>query len=434
MSNERIEGLLQFLHKSPSPFHATANLAALFELKGYAQLNEADSWSLSAGEKYYYTRSDATFVAFRVGSNPVEKGVRLLGAHTDSPCLKIKPTPEIRGKGYHQLGVEVYGGALLNPWFDRDLSLAGRVTGLDASGVLVSSLVDFEKAVAYVPSLAIHLNREANKNKTVNPQTEMNLLLDISDDKFNFRDVLLEAVNTQNPAAGITQVLDFNISAYDVQPPAVVGLRDAFLASARLDNLLSCYVAAESLLACSDLEGGEQTTVLVCNDHEEVGSRSEAGAQGTILNDLFSRLEPQADSRQRMLRTSLMFSIDNAHGVHPNYTDRHDANHGPRLNAGPVIKFNSDQSYATSSDTAAFVRWLAKDGEELPVQSFAIRADMRCGSTIGPITAANLGIKTVDIGVPQFAMHSTRELAGIADIMYLRELLDRFLRVVSIPI
>ena len=428
MTDATVSGLLSFIKKSPSPFHACRELAALFQNSGFIQLDEKQAWNLESGKAYFYTRADASIVAFRLGENTSERGMRLVGAHTDSPCLKVKPSPELFKQGYTLLGIEVYGGALLNPWFDRDLSLAGRVSGVNEQGELQSSLVDFERAIATVPSLAIHLNREANQNKTTNPQKEMNALLCAARKDFSFRDLLLEQANQQlaEQAAGseqnYTEILDFNLSFYDVQAPSVIGLGDEFIASARLDNLLSCYLAAQALMN-SDTD---QTAVLVCNDHEEIGSRSEAGAQGTILKDLSSRICEIESERQQMLRHSMMFSIDNAHGIHPNYPDRHDDSHGPIINQGPVIKFDADQSYATSSDTAAFVRWLASQDKAIPLQSFVTRADMRCGSTIGPITATNLGIRTVDIGNPQFAMHSCRELAGVKDAGYMCDLVERF--------
>ncbi len=430
MADTTVDGLLSFLKNAPSPYHACRELSEMFQQHGFIQLEEKDAWNLKAGLGYFYMRSDASFVAFRLGEAPEKQGVRLVGAHTDSPCLKVKPNPELSRQGYALLGVEVYGGALLNPWFDRDLSLAGRVTGLNTRGELSSSLVDFKKAIATVPSLAIHLNREANKNKSTNPQKEMNVLLSGAIENFSFRELLLNEVNKQRESGEeFKEIFDFNMSFYDVQAPCLVGLNDEFIASARLDNLLSCYLAAVALLN-SDTD---QTAVLVCNDHEEVGSRSETGAQGTILNDLMSRISDNQSERQQMLRHSMMFSIDNAHGIHPNYPDRHDESHGPKINFGPVIKFDADQSYATSSETAAFVRWLAQQGETIPLQTFVTKADMRCGSTIGPITATNLGIKTVDIGNAQFAMHSCREMAGAADAVYMRSLIDRFYSAQTLP-
>lgn len=429
MSSFKLQGLLDFLQSAPSPFHAVDSLCRRFSSAGFERLDERSEWSLEPGRAYFYTRSDASIAAFRLADDIADRGVRIVGAHTDSPCLKLKPKPELSRNGYSLLGVEVYGGALLNPWFDRDLGLAGKVSGLNAAGELVSALVNIQEPIGYVPSLAIHLNREANNKKSVNPQKEMNVLLGSVDENSSFTDILLDRVQTENPDLKLEKILNFNLSFYDLQAPSAVGLHKEFVASARLDNLLSCYLGAESLLA-SD---GKQSSILICNDHEEVGSRSDVGAQGTMLNDLLARLCRDPVDRQRCLRHSMMFSVDNAHGVHPNYPDRHDAMHGPLLNNGPVIKFDADQSYATSSETAALVRWLAEAAPEIPLQEFVTRADMRCGSTIGPITAANTGVKTVDIGNPQFAMHSCRELAGAQDCESMLKLLIRFLDVAKIP-
>lgn len=416
--------LLDFLKRSPTPFHACQNLSELFAEAGYKALDEGEDWQLEQGQNYFYSRADSAFVAFKYRQGIEREGIRLVGTHTDSPCLKVKPEPELHSKGYLRLGVEVYGGVLLNPWFDRDLSMAGKISGLNTQGKLESALIDFQRAVATIPSLAIHLNRDANVNKTVNAQKELNALLAYSD-KQSFRELLLAEAKRQNPDLNIEQVLDFNISFYDTQAPALLGLNNEFIASARLDNLLSTYIAAAAMLE-SD---ADKSAILICNDHEEVGSRTDAGAQGTMLKDLLARVVPDAAVRQSVQRKSFLMSIDNAHGIHPNYPDKHDQNHGPTLGKGPVIKFNANQSYATSSDSSAVVRWLAQSGStEIPLQSFAMRADMACGSTIGPLTASNVGIPTVDIGVPQFAMHSIRELAAVQDVDSMRELVIRFLK------
>lgn len=450
MSSANVSGLLHFIHNSPTPFHAVANLSALFVEHGFVRVDEKQDWQLAPAGKYFVVRSDSSIVAFIVGAQScVEQGIRLVGAHSDSPCLKVKPNPEILKNNYLQLGVEIYGGALLNPWFDRDLSLAGKITALDMDGKLCSILLDFKKPIATIPSLAIHLDRDANNNKTVNPQREMNAILWQSTKKTSFKQRLLAQAKIEHPQLALADVLDFNLSFYDTQVPAVIGMDDEFIASARLDNLLSTYVGAIALLAAD----ATCTSVFICNDHEEIGSRSETGAQGTLLNDVIARLVPNTIDQQKCMRRSLMLSVDNAHGIHPNYADKHDQEHGPELNAGPVIKFNSDQSYATNSETAAVLRVLAAnstliaDGIDpasdatqvvnsgtIPLQNFVMRSDLRCGSTIGPITATNSGIKTVDLGVATFAMHSIRELGGVKDVDMLHDLLVRFYTCEQLPI
>lgn len=414
-----IQGLLNLLKASPTPFHAVQNMAQQLTAQGFQILKESESWDLANGGKYVVLRNDSSLVAFIKGrKNVAERGIRMVGAHTDSPCLKVKPNPELNNKGYFQLGVEVYGGALLNPWFDRDLSLAGRISYVDKKGSLATALVDFEKPLAVIPSLAIHLDREANNGRTINAQNHLPPVLMMTEGKQDFREWLKREISGYMP--DVEKVLDYELSFYDTQSPAVVGLQGEFIASARLDNLLSCYVGLQALLAAT----GEENSLLVCNDHEEVGSQSTSGAEGTLLKTVLERWMPDIEDRARALDASFMISTDNAHGVHPNYSDKHDANHGPLLNAGPVIKVNANQRYASNSETQALFRHLCEQ-EKIPVQSFVVRSDMACGSTIGPITAAALGVKTVDVGIPQLAMHSVRELCGTKDPEYLYRVLKR---------
>jgi len=322
----------------------------------------------------------------------------------------VRPHPEKNRRGYFQLGVEVYGGALLNPWFDRDLSLAGRVVVRDPSGRLRSHLVDFHRPLAVIPSLAIHLDREANRNRSINAETDIQPLLGqlVGDATGDLRLLLAQELAVNGAAVG--EVLDFELCLYDTQPPARIGLGGEFIAAARLDNLLSCYVGVRALLASQ----GNETRLVVCSDHEEVGSASASGAQGPFLESVLMRLLPDATERTRALMASLLISADNAHGVHPNFPARHDDNHGPLLNRGPVLKVNTNQRYATNSVTAARLRQWARDAD-VPLQTFVARNDMGCGSTIGPLTAARIGVPTLDLGVPTLAMHSIRELAGAAD-------------------
>ncbi len=416
--------LCDFLSRATTPFHAVEAMSSRLAEAGFTRLHEAETWRLDAGGRYFLTRNDSSIVAFTLGGDaPPEQGMRMVGAHTDSPCLMVKPEPEKNTRGYFQLGVQVYGGVLLNPWFDRDLSLAGRVSYRAGDGSLRSALVDFRRAVATIPSLAIHLDREANQSRSINAQTDIVPLLALLADNEtpDFRALLIEQLRAQHPAAEVEEVLDFELAFYDTQPAATVGIRGEFIASARLDNLLSCFTGMESLLQADP----GQSTLLVCNDHEEVGSLSTSGAQGPMLRSVLRRIAGDEDAYASLVDRSLMISADNAHGVHPNYADRHDDNHGPLLNGGPVIKINANQRYATNSETAGLFRLLARE-EGVPVQSFVVRSDMACGSTIGPITAGGTGIPTLDVGVPTFAMHSIRETAGSDDAWSLCRVLTRF--------
>ena len=432
---EFVNGLIDFIKSSPTPFHAVESMSQILEQHGFKQLDEADPWEISNGQpegRYYVTRNDSSIIAFQLNNSLVENGMRMVGAHTDSPCLKVKPNPEIINNNYLQLGVEVYGGALLNPWFDRDLSLAGRVSYLNEDGAIDHQLINLEKPVAVIPSLAIHLDREANDKRTVDKQKHLPPILmklpeNEGDTIADFKAMLLKLVNVKNDLAEVKhakaeKVLSHELYFYDVQPPAVIGLHDDFIASARLDNLLSCYTGLMALIADDD----KQNALLVCNDHEEVGSMSAAGAQGPFLKSVLERLCGNDENTSRMIANSVMISADNAHGVHPNYADKHDSNHGPILNNGPVIKMNANQRYASNSQTGALFEHLCELAD-VPVQSFVVRSDMACGSTIGPITASEIGVKTVDVGVPTFAMHSIRELAGRWDAFYLYRVLRQFL-------
>jgi aspartyl aminopeptidase len=431
------EGLLQFLQQSPTPFHAVQTMQSNLHNAGFELLDEEDTWHLKPGRRYVVQRNGSSIIAFTLGQgDPAETGFRMSGAHTDSPCLKLKPNAVMPANpqtgGALQFAVEVYGGALLAPWFDRDLSLAGRVEYRLTDGSLDSALLNWERPLATVPSLAIHLDREANSNRTINAQKDLPpvLALQTSAADFDFNRWIIDALQAQQGVGKVDSVLAHELYFYDTQPPAMVGLYQDFIASARLDNLLSCYVGQQALLADQQAQA-DGFTLLVCNDHEEVGSNSACGAQGPFLRSVLARISAQlstgdaAESVERMIRRSLFLSIDNAHGLHPNFADKHDSNHGPLLNAGPVIKVNANQRYATNSRTTALFKSLCEKAE-VPVQSFVVRSDMGCGSTIGPITASGLGVETIDIGVPTYAMHSIRELAGSDDAWYLARVVKRF--------
>ncbi|MFT5211944.1 MAG: aspartyl aminopeptidase [Flavobacterium sp.] len=415
--------LLDFIESSPSPFHAVQSMSSRLLDADFTQIFEEDTWSLSPG-KYFICRNASSIVAFIIGTEDLtESGFRMVGAHTDSPCLKVKPNPALLRDHYLNLAVEVYGGALLNPWFDRDLSLAGRVSFENEEGHLISRLINFKRAIGTIPSLAIHLDRDANNGRTINPQKDIPplLLINNKDDSQTFEDILKAQIKSEHVDVSVNKILAHELSFFDTQAPALLGINEEFIASARLDNLLSCYIGLSALLNAGDT----LSTLLVCNDHEEVGSTSAEGAQGPLLKSILERLIPDNEKRYRSISRSMMISADNAHGIHPNYPDKHDSNHGPLLNKGPVIKINANQRYATNSETTAYFKHLCGK-ENVPTQSFVVRSDMACGSTIGPLTAKEIGIRTLDIGVPTFGMHSIRELAGSEDTGYLLTALSAF--------
>lgn len=420
MDSEQIvfnRGLRGFLDSAVTPFHAVEALIEILGEAGFERLDESDEWSLSAGGKYFVTRNDSSMIAFVSGAeNPLESGMRMVGAHTDSPCLMVKPQPEIYANGYLQLGVEVYGGVLLNPWFDRDLSIAGRIVVESVEGVLSQKLIDFKRPVAVIPSLAIHLDRDANKNRSINAQTDIPPILMRADKDRNFKQLIEKTFLLKGE-----RVIDYELCLYDVQCAAELGFNNDFFTSARLDNLLSCYIAAQALIHAD----GRHNCLMVCSDHEEVGSLSASGADGTFLESVVDRLLDSPPPHSRILNRSLFISCDNAHALHPNFKALHDGQHQPVLNGGPVIKTNVKQRYATNSLTSALFRKLCSDAD-IPLQTFVSRSDLGCGSTIGPVTAARLGVPTLDVGIAQLAMHSCRETAGVEDPIRLAKALEYF--------
>ena len=419
--------LLHYLNQSPTPHHAALGLLNNLKATGFQCLDELEAWQLKPGGRYCFLRNGTTLVAFVVGLNDVhETGIRMIGAHTDSPCLKVKPNPDIYSAQCWQLGVEVYGGLLFNPLFDRDLGLAGQVLIRDGDGCVQSMLFDSKQPVGVVPSLAIHLDRDANTQRTVNAQLHLPVvmaMLDPKGERPTLKQWLRDQLQAQTSSLTIEEVLDFDLCFYDTQPGAIVGVNGDYITSSRLDNLLSCYTATQALIAA----GNQHSALLVCHDHEEVGSQSAVGAQSDLVPSVLRRWCGAGESFTRVMRRSLLLSVDNAHALHPNYLHCYDAQHGPIMHQGVVIKSNANQRYASSASTQAFFRQLCAT-HRIPVQHFVVRSDMGCGSTIGPMSAAALGVDTLDIGVPTFAMHSIRETAGTQDVEYLRHALTVFLQ------
>ena len=398
-----IDRLTKFLDRSPTPWHAVANTAEHLERSGFIRLDERAAWSLEASAAYFVVRSDGALVAWR---QPVDvAGWTIFGAHTDSPNLRVRPDPVVKKHGYFQLGLEVYGGVLLSTWFDRDLSLAGRVA-IANEGAVLTELVDFERPVGMIPNLAIHLDRDANKGRKINPQDELPLVISRAEEdaEMDFSETIARELGRS-----AAEISAFEICAYPIEESQVIGLEGEFLASARLDNLLSCFIVSEALIQNDAAEG----TMIVLNDHEEIGSVSTGGADGPFLESILRRATIFSDF-ERVRVNSLMISIDNAHGVHPNYASKHDESHRPLLNEGPVVKVNANHRYATTAITQGLIEQAAERAD-VSLQYFSGRADLGCGSTIGPLTAGRLGIDTIDLGCAQFAMHSARETCGIKD-------------------
>ncbi len=414
-----VHDLLEYIDASPTPFHAVSETITRLEAEGYRALDEADVWDVGPGDKVYVVRGGGSIAAFHVGTAPSDQvGFRLLGAHTDSPNLRVKPNPELQQSGYGQLGVEPYGGVLLHTWLDRDLSLAGRIALADGT----TRLVDFGRELLRIPSLAIHLNREVNaEGLKLNPQKHMAPILALNDlGEMDLRRVLA----AESADLKAEDLLAWDLMAYDVQPSTRSGLGREFIHAARIDNLASCHAGLVALLGSAG--AGDVTRGIVLYDHEEVGSRSAQGAASNFLRSCLQRLSgTSTESFHRAIAKSFLISADMAHAIHPNYSDLHEPQHKPVLGGGPVVKINVNQSYATDGESwASFERWARE--AKVSTQRFVIRSDLRCGSTIGPITAAELGIRTVDVGNPMLSMHSCREVAAAADVPKMIDVLKRF--------
>ncbi|WP_394832372.1 M18 family aminopeptidase [Pendulispora rubella] len=420
-----LKDLLAFLRNSPTPYHAVESAATRLTDAGFQALLETDSWKDLAPGKYFVAHGESALVAFVIPATRDVRGFRLVGAHTDSPNLRLKPKPEYKKEGYAQLGVEVYGGVLLNSWLDRDLSLAGRVL-VRTNGKLESKLVRFDRPLCRVPQLAIHLDRDvSDKGLVLNKQEHLAPIIGLADGTADITELCARELRLEK-----ADIVATDLMLYDIVPPTVGGADGEFLFSARLDNQAMCHAAILALIdAAQDADKHAVVPVAVLFDHEEVGSESATGAGSAFLPRDLERialgLGKSLDDMHRAFAGSLCVSADMAHAVHPNYVERHEARHRPALNAGPVIKVNSQQRYATSAKTAALFHDLCR-ASDVPVQSYAHRTDLPCGSTIGPITAAKLGIPTVDVGNPMLSMHSIRELGGTKDPERMTKVLTRF--------
>jgi aspartyl aminopeptidase len=410
-----LDDLIAYLDGSPSPSHAVESSIA--RLDEFERLDERDAWTTipAAG---YAVRGGA-IVAWRIPDGaPPSTALRIAGAHTDSPGLRVKPNPDAGAHGWKQLAVEVYGGILNNTWLDRDLGIAGRLVARDGS----SHLVDVSEPIARVPQLAVHLDRGVNTDGLkLDAQQHLSPVWGVGGaTSGEFAAWIGDRGGLNGPAAW------WELCLYETVGAAVLGADRSLLASGRLDNQLSCWAATTALAAAAP---DQHVSVIVLNDHEEVGSASTSGASGPFLEAVLERLVigrgGTRDDLHRAFSGSMCISADNAHAVHPNYPERHEPGHRPIVNAGPAVKINSNQRYATSADTAAaFER--ACDEVGAPWQVFVSRNNMPCGSTIGPLTATRLGIATADVGVPQLSMHSARELCGVDDPVHLARALGAF--------
>ena len=426
---DHVQDLLEFIDRSPTPYHAVREAARRLEDAGFRALQEEDAWSLEPGDRAYVTRGGGSILAFRIGSAaPSEAGFHVIGAHTDSPNLRIKPVPDVKAHGYRQLAVEPYGGVLLHTWLDRDLGLAGRVTLREGDRLRVV-LVDIARAVMRVPNLAIHLNREIREQGlNLNPQQHAVPVLGLRDGA-PLVEIIADALTNEGTAVDAEAIQGFDLMAYDIQGASLGGADGEFIHASRLDNQASCHAGLAALTAADATVPHSQVVVLY--DHEEVGSGSAQGAAGPFLSETLARLvacrsDDGTESMARAVARSFLVSADMAHAVHPNYADRHEPGHRPVIGGGPVIKVNANQSYASDAVSIGHFARLCEDAG-VESQRFVTRSDLGCGSTIGPISAARVGLRTVDVGNPMLSMHSCREMAGSGDVEPMIRVLRAFL-------
>jgi aspartyl aminopeptidase len=413
------QDLLGFIDASPSPWHAVYSVEQRLQAQGFTRLQEAERWKLEVGKGYFVVRAGASIIAFKVGQKSlIESGFRMIGAHTDSPGLRLKTHAAQASHGLLRLGVEIYGGPILATFTDRDLSLAGRVNVRTAAGI-ETRLIKFDQALLRLPNLAIHMNRDVNEQGLkLNKQTELPLLLSLSNEKIGASEQFMALLATQLGMAA-TEIMTYELNVYDTQQGAFWGAEQEFIANSQLDNLASCHAALTALLAT---EKPDATIICALFDHEEVGSESVAGAGGSFAVDVIDRIflcmDMDEEAQHCASARSFFVSADMAHAFQPNFPNAYEPSHHVLVNAGPVIKTNANQRYSTSADTAArFISLCEEAG--VPFQHYTHRTDLGCGSTIGPIIASRLGVASVDVGSPMWAMHSLRESAGVLDVSYM---------------
>ncbi len=421
-ANDHVHDLVDFVQASPSSYHATAEGARRLTDAGFVLQSETDTWDSSPGG--HFLIRDGALIGWRIpaGADALTP-FRMIGSHTDSPTFKLKPNPDLHSAGYAQLGVEIYGGPLLNSWLDRELGLAGRVV-TDGDVRLVRT-----EAIARIPQLALHLDRGVNdEGLKLDRQRHTAPIWGTFGRERSVLDHIGELAGCQS-----RDILGFDLIIFDVAAPVVFGLGGGFLASGRLDNLISVHAGMCALINAEDVPA---ITLLAEFDHEEIGSESRSGASGPLLADVVERitrsLGADDDQRHRSLAASTCLSADGGHGVHPNYPEKHDPANRPMLNGGPLLKINSNQRYATDGTSAALWQRACRDAG-VTVQHFVSNNTVPCGSTIGPLTATRLGVRTVDVGVPLLSMHSSRELAGVEDTVSLASAMEAFLGLDATP-
>lgn len=423
--------LIDFIYESPNSFHAVSSIKKILLENGFAELREGDKWEIEKGGRYFTVKNGSAVTAFVAGNGELsDDGFRIIGAHTDSPGFRIKPSPEIRVDGaYVKLNTEVYGGPILNTWMDRPLSAAGRVT-VESGNVMKPEvlLVNFRKPIIVIPNLAIHMNRNINTGIELNRQKHTLPLIATISEELESDGFFIRAIAEE---LGIPEkkILDFDLFLYEYEKGCVMGIRDEFISSGRLDDLLLVHAGIKSL---AESQGSASTKVMVCFDNEEVGNTTKQGANSSMLSTVLERISLSMgvgrEDYFRALSKSFMISCDLGHALHPNYAEKSDPVNKPVMNRGPIIKISANQSYTSDAYSGAVFEGICRKAG-INVQKFVNRSDERGGSTIGPVASSLLGIPTVDVGTAVLAMHSIRELAGIDDYIDIKKAFDEYYKI-----
>ena len=420
MERKQAKDLLDFIYNSPTAFHAVETVKKILDENGFREIKESDTWQLKSRDKYYVIKNDSSIMAFIVGDEKIEEtGLRLIGAHTDAPGFRVKPNPQMISEGkYVKLNTEMYGGPIISTWYDRPLALAGKVAIKGASPLKPETrLVNINKPMMIIPNIAIHMNREVNDGYKYNKQVDTLPLLGLINEKLENKDYLMNILAAELNV-NKEYILHFELMPYEYEKGTLIGMNEEMISSGRLDDLWMVYAGLVALL---DSRDNAATKVLICVDNEEIGSLSAQGANSTLLNNLLERLTmglgKNREEYYRALSNSIMISADLAHAVHPNLGDKADPTNRPVLEGGPVLKIAAAGSYSTDSFNGAVFAEVCK-AANVPFQKFVNRSDLRGGTTIGPVTAANLTIPVIDMGAPLIGMHSIRELATVKDNTY----------------
>lgn len=414
MEYENCNSLIDFLDKASSPFHVVDNTKNILEDNDFTQLNIKNKWDLETNQKYYVTKNDSAIIAFTTAEkSKLKEGLKIVGAHTDSPSIKIKPQPEFEDEDYYlKLNTEVYGGPILNTWFDRPLTLAGRVSILK-NGNLENININFKDPLMIIPNLAIHLNRKVNEGQKIDKQKDLIPIIKTLNENEDIENYLINLI-AEELEVKINDIMDFDLYLRDTEAPIVMGSEKEFLNAGQIDDLGMAHAGLRAFLDSNN----NNFKLLVLFDNEEIGSNTDVGADSPLLSNLIERIVYSLDgSREdylQIIENTFMISADMAHAVHPNYSEKHDPTNKPVINKGPVVKVSSNRKYTTDSYSGGYIKKLCNENN-IPYQNFVNNSNEKGGSTIGPLNLRHLGVKSVDIGNPVLSMHSIRELYGLKD-------------------